>query len=38
MLKPQKIIVDPIAGIDTLRLLLKFFKGSSKFEEYNNKN
>lgn len=28
MLKSCKVVVDPIAGIDTLRLILKFFKGA----------
>ena len=27
------MIIDPIAGIDTLRLILKFFKGITEYEE-----
>lgn len=38
MIKPCKMIVDPIAGIDTLRLLLKYFKGSSKFDDEMKKH
>lgn len=30
MFKKCKMIVDPVAGIDTLRLILKFFKGITK--------
>lgn len=32
MLKKCKMIVDAIAGIDTLRLILKFFKGLTTYE------
>lgn len=32
MLKKCKMTVDAIAGIDTLRLILKFFKGLTKYE------
>ena len=33
MLKPCKMIVDPIAAIGMLGLLLKFFKDASKLDK-----
>jgi hypothetical protein len=30
------MIIDPIAGIDLLRLILKFFKGLASLDDENN--